>query len=223
MATKPKKQATLPTERAFASLDKATRETVNIYATQHDEKPYETFAKQMISPAFGAGAAIQKIDGNDFLDVNALIAVLREQGKAINDNDMRKPERMLMAQAQTLEALFYKFVRSGVNQTALVQFETQFRIALKAQSQCRMTLETLAEMKNPKSVAFIKQANVAGGHQQVNNNQSSTRARTRTGENGNDQSKLLGEATHETLDTRGTRAAGKANSPVEAVGAVNRR
>jgi len=47
--------------------------------------------------------------------------------------------------------------------------ETYMRLALKAQSQCRTTLETLAEIKNPRAVAFVKQANIAGGHQQVNN------------------------------------------------------
>ena len=43
------------------------------------------------------------------------------------------------------------------------------RQALKAQAQCRATLEALAEIKNPRPVAFVKQANISGGHQQVNN------------------------------------------------------
>ncbi len=43
------------------------------------------------------------------------------------------------------------------------------RLALKAQSQCRATLETLATIKNPPAV-FARQANIAHGPQQVNNN-----------------------------------------------------
>ena len=43
------------------------------------------------------------------------------------------------------------------------------RLAFKAQSQCRATIETLALVKNPPAVAFVKQANIAAGHQQVNN------------------------------------------------------
>ena len=39
------------------------------------------------------------------------------------------------------------------------------RMALKAQNQCRMTLETLATIKNP-PVVFAKQANTAQGPQQ---------------------------------------------------------
>lgn len=42
-------------------------------------------------------------------------------------------------------------------------------MALKAQAQCRATLETLAEIKNPQPTAFLRQANIAYGPQQVNN------------------------------------------------------
>lgn len=35
-----------------------------------------------------------------------------------------------------------------------------FRLALKAQNQIRATLQTLAELKAPKQVAFVKQANI---------------------------------------------------------------
>jgi hypothetical protein len=43
------------------------------------------------------------------------------------------------------------------------------RIALRAQSQCRATLETLGTIKNPPTV-FVKQTNVTSGPQQINNN-----------------------------------------------------
>jgi hypothetical protein len=61
--------------------------------------------------------------------------------------------------------------------------ETYMRLALKAQSQCRTTLETLAGIKNPASVTFVRQANVAHGPQQVNNEsfETSTRGRARAG------------------------------------------
>ena len=47
--------------------------------------------------------------------------------------------------------------------------EIYMRLALKAQSQCRSTLESLAKIKNPPQLAFVKQANIAHGPQQVNN------------------------------------------------------
>ena len=46
--------------------------------------------------------------------------------------------------------------------------ERLMRLALKAQGQCRATLETLAVLKGPPTL-FAKQANIAAGPQQVNN------------------------------------------------------
>ena len=66
--------------------------------------------------------------------------------------------------------------------TEVVPFETNMRIALRAQSQCRATLETLAAIKNPPMV-IAKQANVTTGPQQINNGiQPSTRARGGSGD-----------------------------------------
>jgi PDZ domain-containing secreted protein len=42
-------------------------------------------------------------------------------------------------------------------------------MALKAQSQSRATIQALTELKYPKQATFVKQANIAGGNQQVNN------------------------------------------------------
>jgi hypothetical protein len=47
--------------------------------------------------------------------------------------------------------------------------DTFLRLAFKAQSQSRATLETLAFTQNPRSVEFVRQANIANGPQQVNN------------------------------------------------------
>jgi hypothetical protein len=41
------------------------------------------------------------------------------------------------------------------------------RVALKAQSQSRCTIDSLADIKNPRPV-FAKQTNIANGPQQVN-------------------------------------------------------
>jgi hypothetical protein len=43
-----------------------------------------------------------------------------------------------------------------------------YKLAMKAQSQCRATLDSLAAMKKPPS-DLIRQTNIAHGHQQVNN------------------------------------------------------
>ena len=92
------------------------------------------------------------------------------------------------------------------------------RMALKAQNQCRMTLETLSNIKNP-PVIFAKQANFSGGgHQQVNNGvlgQASHAAKDQKQPN-----ELLLEEAHyagTTLDTGSTGEAIGVNSELETV------
>ena len=92
-------------------------------------------------------------------------------------------------------------------------------MAFKAQSQCRATVEALAEITNPRAVAFVKQDNIANGPQQVNNGEQA--APSRTEEKEIKPNKLL-EATHgERLDGGAQSAAGGANSELETVGAIN--
>jgi hypothetical protein len=92
------------------------------------------------------------------------------------------------------------------------------RLALKAQGQCRTTLETLAAIKNP-PVLFAKQANIAHGPQQVNNG---TPLPTRT-ENATIAPNELLEAHAVTrLDTRATETAGRRNPALATMGAVYR-
>src|SRR4029453_2242161 len=88
------------------------------------------------------------------------------------------------------------------------------RIGLRAQSQCRATSETLAALKNPASVAFVRQANIAHGPQQVNN---STHAPSRPRENEITPNKLSGGSDELLPDTRTSAAAGGINPRVEAV------
>ena len=96
---------------------------------------------------------------------------LESQISKVQRGDMSDVEAKLYGQASALEAIFQGLAqRSATNM--LMNFEVSerlLRLALKAQSQCRTTLETLAEIKNPRSVAFVRQANIAGGHQQINN------------------------------------------------------
>jgi hypothetical protein len=67
------------------------------------------------------------------------------------------------------------------------------RLALKAQSQCRAALETLARIKNP--IPCIKQTNIANGPQQASNGQSAAAGPSQTGVFQTTPNKLL-EANH---------------------------
>ena len=81
----------------------------------------------------------------------------------MNAGNLEQAEGMLMNQATALQSLFARLAERGMGCTEVGPFETNMRIALRAQSQCRATLETLAAMKNPPPVAFVHQANIAHG------------------------------------------------------------
>ena len=103
------------------------------------------------------------------LDVGSLAVTLRAQMQEVQGGDMKRAEAMLYGQAQALQAIFAHMARRSAKQEYMKNVEAFMRFALKAQSQSRATLETLAAIKNP-PVVFARQANINnGGQQQVNN------------------------------------------------------
>lgn len=108
-------------------------------------------------------------------DLGELVIALRKNGDAVGEGDLSGAERMLTSQAHALDAMFVKLARRAVQQDGLPQMDAMLKFALRAQSQCRATLETLATIKNP-PVVFAKQANIAQ-NQQVNNGDAAPIAR----------------------------------------------
>lgn len=103
------------------------------------------------------------------LDFVGAVSRLVEEGKRIQNGNLVYIERMLLIQAQTLDTIFNNLACRASLTDSIYSLESLMRLALKAQSQCRATLESLANIKNPPQVAFVKQANI-GHNQQVNNN-----------------------------------------------------
>lgn len=115
---------------------------------------------------------------NADLDLVALLDKIEAQIEAVRNGDMTEVEAMLFGQALTLQATFTALSRRAAANVGLNVNVTDIylKLALRAQGQCRATLETLAEIKNPRSVAFIKQGNFAQ-NQQINHG-SATEPRT---------------------------------------------
>lgn len=123
------------------------------------------------------------------LDMGALVECLSDGATDIWAGDMKRAEAMLYGQATALQAIFTSLARRAHSQEYLKQMETFLRLALKAQSQCRATLETLATIKAGPAI-FARQANIAHGPQQVNNG--TAPAVSRAGENDSATTELLG-------------------------------
>ena len=140
---------------------------------------------------------------------------------ALHAGDLGRAEGMLIAQAHSLNEIFVNLARRSSTETCLKLWETYMRVALKAQGQCRMTLETLTAMKNP-TMVFARQANISNGPQQVNNGMSATDLLTRAREDENEPTKLMDVRHGERMDTCSTSAPSGVDSALATVGAVNR-
>ncbi|MHB1293105.1 MAG: hypothetical protein ACYCY5_13090 [Sulfuricella sp.] len=157
------------------------------------------------------------------LDINEVSKVMREKAEKVQSGDLSDVEATLTAQAATLDTMFNELARrAALNMgTNLTATEIYLRHAFKAQAQCRSTVEALAEIKNPRPVAFVKQANISHGPQQVNNGMLAGEPRTH-GNNSNQSNELSG-GSHELLpDTRAQAVACGVNQEMETVGAIHR-
>lgn len=192
------------------------------------EDPELTLVKARLHPVVSAATTARHFEKSlADSDFKALTVELSRHVNDVKAGNMNRPEAILLTQAQTLDVIFNALAqRAGANVGKQMDTaEIYLRMALKAQSQCRATLETLAEIKAPKSMQFIKQQNVAN-QQQVNNG-GITNGATAPAHEKNitpNQSNELLEASHgERMDTRAAGAAGSIDSQLATVAPVKRR
>src|SRR5262249_17491197 len=128
---------------------------------QPTETPADALAHASLRPTVQAAMTLMGYN-KDFGDmsINTLVADLSKQCDRASKGDLGRAEALLTAQAHTLDALFNNLARRAAANMAeyMNAAETYLRLALKAQGQCRATLETLAMIKNPQPVAFVRQA-----------------------------------------------------------------
>lgn len=201
------------------SVSKYPRKTISLTRGKTDDENGREYARMLTSPEVAAcriQRAVQSKNLADEIDVPGLLATLRGHATAVNAGDLSRAEAMLMNQADALQALFVNLTERALRQQYHVHLEGLLKLALKAQSQCRATLETLATIKNP-PVVYARQANVTTGPQQINNGVDQPRAR----ENQNTPNQLLGAVYELRQDTRASGSAVKDDPPLEAVGAIH--
>lgn len=157
------------------------------------------------------------------------VKALNETTAAVKGGSLAAAEGLLVAQAVTLNAIFGELSRrASLNMGEyLGAMDTYMRLALKAQAQCRATLETLAAIKNP-PVVYARQANIAHGPQQVNNGGAAPSgpvradARPPAANSTTAPNELLEQQHGQWLVPRAPGTAGGADPRVEALGEVHR-
>jgi hypothetical protein len=213
---------------------KAKKATPTPPATTPDKRTLEPH-ELVLSPTIQSAVGIQawgKFAGE--VDLAKLLDDLRTRVEKVQGGDMRPVEAMLYGQAVTLETIFTSLARRAAQNAGeyLGATDTYMRLALKAQAQCRATLEALAEIKNPRPVAFVKQANISNGPQQVNNGVSNPAskgnepvradAQAHAGKISGQQNGLLEHQHGNYLHTRAQSTSGGADPHLEAVEAGHR-
>ena len=144
------------------------------------------------------------------LDTVAMHSKTAELAYNAKNEGLGEIEVMMAAQIYALDSIFhYTAGRAKANMGQYPHAADMYmRLALKAQTQCRSTAETLSAIKHPR--AYIRQTNIAQ-NQQINNS-----------ENFTDQpNELLSEQNHATLDFGGKSASGRTNSGMAALEAIN--
>ena len=153
--------------------------------------------------------------------ITEVVEVLKANAHQVNGGDLTQVETTLSSQAAALNTMFAMLAgRAGANMGQYPEAaETYLKLALRAQNQCRATLETLATIKNP-PVVFAKQANIAHGPQQVNNNAAQALAHAEQIEK--PPTELLEHDHGERLDTGAATTAIGSNQAMETMEIIHR-
>lgn len=185
-----------------------------------DEIAALVLAKKATLPEAMAADVLESF--GDGADWSATLRALNDlRAEALGDAGGTKTvERMLLAQSVVLQSMFTSYMTRASRADMLPKLQAFADLALKAQNQCRRTLATLAEIRNPRRAMFVKQVNNAV-NQQVNNDKSLTAAESRKIPE-SEPPELLTVIPGETLDTRGTATAIGGRASLETVGAFHR-
>ncbi|MCA1653674.1 MAG: hypothetical protein LC656_05715 [Sphingomonadales bacterium] len=142
--------------------------------------PVMESAIDLLAPASLNGVLLGKLLSPDDADKGlCMLGALETKITAVNAGDISELEGMLTAQAHVLNGLFVNnLIQAQANLSAFPNAHERFsRLALKAQAQCRVTIEAIAEIKNP--TVFARHTNIVSGHQQVNIGGDNARGRKR--------------------------------------------
>ncbi|NJC04587.1 hypothetical protein GGQ97_000380 [Sphingomonas kaistensis] len=170
------------------------------------KSPERRMADTAVHPAVSAAATVLNFAKGTFgkLEITETVEALNDNVAAVKSGNLSGPEAMLVSQAHALNAIFTELARrSALNMGEYIEASEKYmRLALKAQAQCRATLETLGTLKNP-PVVIARQANISAGPQQVNNG-----AAPRAEVSSNQPNKLLEQSHEPRLDPGAPRKAG---------------
>lgn len=130
----------------------------------------ERIAQLVVSPEMSSQRVVAASEGNkgleEHLDIPQLMAVLKAESARLSEGKSEDVGPILANQALALQSLFARLTERALSHSHVSNIEAFMRLALRAQNQCRATLETLSSINKAPTV-FARQANVAN-NQQIN-------------------------------------------------------
>ena len=130
----------------------------------------QSMAAHMLRPALQSGVTAWQWNKGSApgLDVNGVIECM-ELAAGPSADGLTYCEAVLLSQVHALDAIANELFRRAAVVQSVPQFESYMQLGLKAQAHCRAAVTAYADIKQPRQTAFVKQANIAHGPQQVNN------------------------------------------------------
>lgn len=189
----------------------------------------DSIARAALSPLYTGAitskrfskSMVQNVD----VDLNAAVVAVEAVVARVHENNMSDMEGILASQAVALNCVFAEMMgfASVVMRKDTAKTEAYMRMAMRAQSNCRAAIETLSEIKNPRTTTFVRQQNNAN-QQQVNNGEVTAHdiVRAPAEKYVNVPNKLLESDDGERLDTGKKSEAGRADPQLAALDKVDR-
>lgn len=123
-----------------------------------DETGAQAMARKLLQPAFKNAVAASSFMGKMLGTADAMPGLhdyateVQIVAKGAAGGDLAMASQMLASQALALDAMFAEFARrSAMNMGDYINASERYgRLALKAQSNCRATLEALAKLHQPR-------------------------------------------------------------------------
>lgn len=119
-----------------------------------------SIARNLAAETFGSG--------KDGLEFDQSVQVVRDNCDAVKNGDLSNMKETLVAQAMTLDAVFVEMARRGIMNMGqhMTATDKYFKLAMKAQSQCRNTIEAL-ERINRGGEQVVRHVHVNEGGQAI--------------------------------------------------------
>ena len=175
----------------------------------------EATTEFLLKPSFLAAKVIdtdKRQLSKDLIDLQYTQAMIERSIGEVKQGNFTDIEALLYSQAYALNVMFTTLMTRANRQEYMPPTQALMSLAFKAQNQSRATLQALVQLKQPSNTQFIKQANIAQGHQQVNN---------LAEKNITPQNELLKDR-YAHLDTRTTPTPKGIDTALEALDKVNR-